>query len=101
MAERKDTHLAEQEASSKRPPWWWGVGIAGLALVGMAVVIIYGYTTRPGWVGVSGKKFWDYLELLIVPAALVLGAWWLNRMQERERRAQEDRREREREAEAE
>jgi hypothetical protein len=24
----------------------------------------------PGWIGVANKRFWDYLDLLIVPAAL-------------------------------
>jgi uncharacterized protein YjbI with pentapeptide repeats len=68
------------------------------ALVIFAGVIIYGYLARPGWVGVSGKKFWDYLELLIVPAALAIGVYLLNRAQERERQAQEAYREHEREA---
>jgi hypothetical protein len=56
----------------------WIVVIAALALVG---VIIYGYLAKPGWVGVSDKKVWDYLKLLIVPAALALGVYWLNRAQ--------------------
>lgn len=68
------------------------------ALVIFAGVIIYGYLARPGWVGVSGKKFWDYLELLIVPAALAIGVYLLNRAQERERQAQGAYREHEREA---
>jgi len=75
-------------------------------------VIVYGYKMRPGWVGVADKKFWDYLELLIVPAALAIGVYWLNRaqserereaedaQQQRERGAEEARREREREVQA-
>jgi uncharacterized protein YjbI with pentapeptide repeats len=63
-------------------------------------VIIYGYLDRPGWVGVSDKKFWDYLELLIVPAALAIGVAWLNWAQrKREREAEEAQQERERVAE--
>jgi hypothetical protein len=91
MAEGKDTKPAEQEASSKRPPWW-GIAIAGLALVGMVGVIGYGYWARPGWVGVADKMFWDYLELLIVPAALTIGVYWLNRRQtEREHQGEAER----------
>jgi uncharacterized protein YjbI with pentapeptide repeats len=87
--------------------------ITALAIVaGVGIVIVYGYLARPGWIGVSGKKFWDYLELLIVPAALAIGVYLLNRAQQerereadeaqrrRERMAEEDRREREREAQA-
>jgi len=59
-------------------------------------VIVYGYLATPGWIGVSGKKFWDYLELLIVPAALALGVYLLNRaQQERERKAEAAQQERE------
>lgn len=39
---------------------------------------------------------WNWLELLIVPVALAIGGFWLNRVQtERERKAQEAQRERE------
>jgi uncharacterized protein YjbI with pentapeptide repeats len=99
MAQRKDTNPAEPEASSKRPPWW-GVAFAGLALVGMGAVIVYGYLDMPGsgLIGVANKRFWDYLELLIVPAALAIGVYWLNRRQtDREHKAAAER-EREREA---
>jgi hypothetical protein len=79
----------------------WVVGVAALVLAGVVIVIFYGYLARPGWIGVADKKFWHYLELLIVPAALALGVYWLNRtQQERERRAEEARKEREREAQA-
>jgi hypothetical protein len=68
------------KASKVRRVLPWSLGVAALALVAAIVaVVIYGYRTTPGWVGVSGKKFWDYLELLIVPAALPLGVYWLNR----------------------
>jgi hypothetical protein len=66
----------------------------------LGVILFYGYQTRPGWVGVADKTFWDYLELLIVPAALAIGVYLLNRAQsERERDAQEDQLQRERKAE--
>jgi uncharacterized protein YjbI with pentapeptide repeats/membrane protein implicated in regulation of membrane protease activity len=90
----------------------WGlVVLAVLALGGVVLVIIYGYLENPRWIGVSDKKFWDYLELLVVPAALALGVYWLNRREaerqdqaqaerERERQKLEARREREREDDA-
>lgn len=56
--------------------------MASQGLGGVVEVIIYGYLERPGWIGVSGKQFWDYLDLLIVPAALALGVYWLNRRQD-------------------
>jgi hypothetical protein len=49
----------------------WVIVLAVLLLGGVVEVIIYGYLERPGWIGVSGKQFWDYLDLLIVPAAFV------------------------------
>jgi uncharacterized protein YjbI with pentapeptide repeats len=30
-----------------------------------------------------GKTLWDWLDLLIVPVALALGAWWINRVSEK------------------
>src|SRR5215208_336721 len=90
MANGKDTYPAEQEASSERPPWRGTALIAALTLVGIVVVILYGYLAKPGWVGVSGKKFWDYLELLIVPAALAIGVALLNWAQRQRERQAED-----------
>jgi uncharacterized protein YjbI with pentapeptide repeats len=67
----------------------WLMGITLLALVGG--LIIYSYADWPGsrYFGIADKKFWNYLELLIVPAALAIGVYLLNRAQsEREREAQ-------------
>jgi uncharacterized protein YjbI with pentapeptide repeats len=90
------------------------VVLAAFALAGVVVgVIVYGYLDMPGskLIGVANKNFWDYLDLLIVPAALALGVYLLNWMQSerarkaeivqdaREREAEENRRERERETE--
>jgi uncharacterized protein YjbI with pentapeptide repeats len=60
----------------------WLVGITLLALVGG--LIIYSYADWPGaqYFGIADKEFWDYLELLIVPAALAFGVYWLNRTQD-------------------
>jgi uncharacterized protein YjbI with pentapeptide repeats len=82
-----------QEQSSRRPRLGF---ITALAIfTGVVIVIIYGYLARPGWIGVSGKQFWDYLDLLIVPAALALGVYWLNRRQnERDQQAEKTQQER-------
>jgi uncharacterized protein YjbI with pentapeptide repeats len=86
---------------SRVVPRW--VFITALAIfAGVVIVIIYGYMVRPRWIGVSDKKFWDYLELLFVPAALALGVYWLNRRQdERDQQAEEERSRRESKAQAE
>jgi hypothetical protein len=67
-----------QEQSSRVPMWLMVLAALALAVVG---AIIYGYLARPGWIGVAGKKFWDYLHLLIVPTALVIGGYLLNQAQ--------------------
>jgi hypothetical protein len=93
------TEPAERPQESRVPRWV--VVIAALALVlGVVGVLIYGYLAKPGWLGAADKKFWDYLELLIVPTALAIGVAWLNWAQrQRERQAEEARRERELEVE--
>jgi uncharacterized protein YjbI with pentapeptide repeats len=94
-------HPAEREEKAKeqsgRGPLWFVV-LTVLALGGVVEVIVYGYLDRPGWTGVADKKFWDYLALLIVPAALALGVYWLNRRQDERERKADAVREREREA---
>jgi uncharacterized protein YjbI with pentapeptide repeats len=79
-AEPEPSRAAEPQEQSSRGPRL-GLIIALAIFAGVVIVIIYGYLERPGWVGSSGKQFWDYLELLIVPAALALGVYWLNRRQ--------------------
>jgi uncharacterized protein YjbI with pentapeptide repeats len=70
---------------------------SALAVIGVVGIILYqGYMTRPGWVGVADKKFWDYLDLLIVPAAIAMGVALINWMQgDRERRDEDARQRRE------
>jgi hypothetical protein len=100
-----------EEQSSSLPLWL--VVLAVLALGGALGIILYwGHVGKPWWEGGGDKKFWDYLELLIVPAAIAIGVAVVTAMQnarqrqtearqrERERTAEQDRREREREAQA-
>jgi uncharacterized protein YjbI with pentapeptide repeats len=95
VTETDPTPAADHEVRSRSVPLWLVV-LAVLALGGVVELIIYGYLERPGWIGVANKRFWDYLDLLIVPGALALGVYWLNRRQdERDQQAEEDRRSRE------
>jgi len=58
-----------------RIPWfWWGVGagLAALALIWAAYRFSW-----PG-TGFQGKTVWDWLQLLIIPAALALTALFFN-----------------------
>jgi Pentapeptide repeats (8 copies) len=100
-AETEPTLATDQAEQSRRIPWW-AVPITILFVIAVVIgaFLYYGYRTTPGWVGVSDKKFWDYLDLLIVPAALAVGVYLLNRSQsEREGEAEEARKERELEVE--
>jgi hypothetical protein len=81
---RDEERSVSEEQSSKGPRWLVATTALGVIGVVIAAILYYGYTTTPGWVGVSDKKFWDYLELLIVPAALAFGVYLLN-LAQRER----------------
>jgi hypothetical protein len=96
MNEKTECSLAggPEEGSSRGP--MLVMILAAFAFIGAVGVIIYGYLSRAGWVGATDKTFWDYLELLIVPAALAIGVALLNQAQERTRDAQEDAKEQER-----
>jgi hypothetical protein len=74
------------------------VALAAVVLAVVIIVIVYGYVARPGWTGVANKTFRDYLELLIVPAAIAIGVAVINWMQG-ERQRQADRAQRARELE--
>jgi hypothetical protein len=88
-----------EERSSSIPLWL--VVLTVLVLGGVVEVIIYGYLERPDWIGVVDKKFWDYLDLLIVPAAIAIGVTILNWMQDaRQRKAEDDQKQRELDIEA-
>jgi len=84
----------------------WAAGIFFVALV-FLLIVLGGYVQEWKWTGLvvdanyRKRALWDWLELLIVPAALAIGVYWLNRRQtEREREAQAAQRERERGAQA-
>ena len=45
----------------------------------LAILLILGSGLVYAAWGGENKTLWDWLELLIVPVALVLGVWWLKR----------------------
>src|SRR4051794_7965739 len=71
----------------QQPRWWptrgqllWAVGIA--AVLTVAVLIGYRY----------GITLWDWIKLLVVPAAIAIAGLWFNRQQqERQREAENER----------
>jgi hypothetical protein len=67
---------------------WWRAhrlawALAALTL-GLVITTILGYWLKWAWTGLETKSAWDLLELLIIPAALVIGAFWLNQEARRE-----------------
>jgi uncharacterized protein YjbI with pentapeptide repeats len=86
----------------------WPFWIVLLVLLLLAVLIILGYLYSWDWLGVveyeydpdgtptgvtGTKTIWDWMELLIIPIVLALGAWWLNTSERRnEREIAEDNR---------
>lgn len=92
MAERPISATKSENRSKDNKVTTWVVAVTALGLIVVVIgtIFYYGYTTRPGWVGVSDKTFWDYLDLLIVPAVLVLGVYWLSQVQS-EREAENQR----------
>jgi hypothetical protein len=85
----------KSDESSRSVPLWLVV-FAVIAVGTVIEVVIFGYLEKPGWVGAANKKFWDYLELLVVPAAVAAGVFLLDRSQRRREQAS-DRAQRERE----
>ncbi len=54
------------------------VCVLGIALI---VELVRAYVFYVNVPGLSGKNLWDWLQLLIVPAALAIGGFWLNQIQ--------------------
>lgn len=72
---------------------------ACLAIIVLELALL-GYFAN--WTGFAGKTLWEWLDLLIVPAVIAVGAYWLNRQERQaEREAEKRRAETEREIAAE
>src|SRR5688572_26028018 len=76
--------------------------VAGVG-IGVIVVLVGGYYWEWGWTGLPRRKvepegimamktLWDWQELLLVPLALALAGWWLNRVQKKRDQKSEERR---------
>jgi Tfp pilus assembly protein PilN len=68
----------------------WLVGITSIALVGGLIIYSYADWSGARYFGIADKMFWDYLELLIVPAALAFVVYWLNRTLESRQQEADD-----------
>jgi uncharacterized protein YjbI with pentapeptide repeats len=72
-----------------------------LAIIVLVILIWMGYvwlvTGRwPDWTGFGTKTLWDFMELLIIPAILAGGAYWLNESaRKREKEVEESARQQE------
>src|SRR5579859_1103255 len=49
-----------------------------VVLLAVIVVSILGYAYNLNWSGLHGKTFWDWLQLLIIPAVLAVGGYLFN-----------------------
>jgi hypothetical protein len=67
----------------QQPQPWWKYNRPVLALVALPVVITtivgLGYLLEWDWTGLDTKLAWDWLELLIIPLVLALGALWFDK----------------------
>jgi hypothetical protein len=60
-----------------------------LVALGFALLVVLGYAVPLRWTGFSGNTLWDWLELLVLPLAVVLVPVWvdLSRGVQREHKA--------------
>jgi uncharacterized protein YjbI with pentapeptide repeats len=84
----------------------WAVGIGSL-LVALAVFIFLGYYHEWEWTGFPPKRLFDWIQILVIPVAVAVGTFVLNRAakrrdddaeqarKDREEKAQQAQRERE------
>jgi len=47
-------------------------------LIALIIVVIIGYLLKWGWMGLSQKTLWDWLQLLIIPVVLAVGGYLFN-----------------------
>src|SRR5260370_26894334 len=80
-----------------------------VVVVGLIVSLIGGYFFNWTWTGFGPytpptsnfqreKTLYDWLQLAIIPVALAVGVWWLNRVQQRDQKLADQRAQTEREA---
>ena len=49
---------------------------AELGAAGFALLVVLGYLVPMAWTGFPGNRLWDWLELVLLPAALVVAPLW-------------------------
>lgn len=94
----------DQQQNGQKRPWWrvpWPALFLLAVLVSIATKTGLGYWQRWEWTGLIGfednpdrRTVWDWLDLLIIPLALGLGALWFNRQS---RKSEQDLAQKERE----
>jgi hypothetical protein len=73
----------------------WTVGI-GILLVALAVFIFLGYYREWQWTGFPPRRLFDWIQILVIPFAVAIGTFVLNRASKRrDDAAQQAQRERE------
>jgi len=72
----------------KRRFWlqWISISLPG---IGILIVLAGGYAFRWSWTGFDKKTFWDWMQLLIVPAALAIASFLFARAEHRREKAAE------------
>jgi uncharacterized protein YjbI with pentapeptide repeats len=97
LSKLRESTVEEHRVNQQQSPWWpsrrqllWAGAIAALAFL---IIVICGYLFGWKWTGLvkdadfHSRTFWDWLQLLIVPAVLAAGGVWFN-LQQREREQQ-------------
>jgi hypothetical protein len=49
-----------------------------VVVAGFAILVVLGYALPLGWTGFPGNTLWDWLELLVLPLAVVLVPVWID-----------------------
>jgi hypothetical protein len=84
---------ATHEQSEDERSWWLAALLFALAVIGLIII----FAMYPELTGAANKELWNYLDLFIVPLALVVGAFLLDTGQRnRERKIEDAQQERER-----
>jgi hypothetical protein len=89
--------MEEHRVDEQQQPRWrptrrqllWASVIAALAFL---AIVICGYLFEWEWTGLHKRTFWDWLQLLIIPAVLAGGGLWFNRQQREQELQTADRR---------
>lgn len=72
--------------------WWWPkrrqvpggwMLLLMFSLLALLLMIFLGYVFHWSWTGLAGKTLWDWLQMLIVPLVLAVGAFLFNRANSR------------------